>query len=62
MAQQDVIKRQFLIIEFLKKRPATFKEINDFLEEKQEGTGLSCNDEPTDFSERSRGDFKLMGH
>lgn len=39
MAQQDVIKRQFLIIEFLKKRPATFKEINDFLEEKQEDTG-----------------------
>src|SRR5690554_4746883 len=39
MAQQDVIKRQFLIIGFLKKRSATFKEINEFLERKQEDTG-----------------------
>lgn len=31
MAKQDSIKRHFLIIEFLRKSPATFKQINDFL-------------------------------
>lgn len=31
MAKQDVIKRQFLIVEFLRNKPATFKQINNFL-------------------------------
>lgn len=35
MAKHDVIKRQFLIVEFLRKKPATFRQINDFLLKKQ---------------------------
>ncbi|WCM41591.1 WYL domain-containing protein [Flavobacterium sp. CBA20B-1] len=35
MAKQDVIKRQFLIVEFLRKNPASFKQISNFLLNKQ---------------------------
>lgn len=35
MAIQDTIKRQFLIIEFLRKYPATFQEIDDYLQQKE---------------------------
>lgn len=38
MAKHDVIKRQFLIVEFLRKKPATFRQINDFLLNKQNET------------------------
>lgn len=35
MAKQDVIKRQFLIVEFLRNKPASFKQISNFLLNKQ---------------------------
>jgi len=35
MAKHDVIKRQFLIVEFLRKKPATFRQINEFLLDKE---------------------------
>lgn len=35
MAKHEVIKRQLLIIEFLRKKPATFKDISNFLLKKQ---------------------------
>src|SRR5690606_17692888 len=35
MAKQDSIKRQFLIVEFLRNRPANFQQINDFLLDKE---------------------------
>lgn len=38
MAKHDVIKRQFLIVEYLRKKPATFRQINDFLLNKQNET------------------------
>lgn len=38
MAKHDVIKRQFLIVEYLRKKPATFRQINDFLLKKQNET------------------------
>ncbi|WLD25061.1 WYL domain-containing protein [Flavobacterium dauae] len=41
MAQQDTIKRQFLIIGFLRKRPASFNEIIDYLQEKEQDTGFN---------------------
>lgn len=41
MAKQDTIKRQFLIIEFLRKRPANFDEIDTYLQEKEQDTDFS---------------------
>ncbi len=41
MAKQDSIKRQFLIIEFLRKHPAPFNEIIDYLQEKEQDTGFN---------------------
>src|SRR5690554_4635267 len=41
MAKQDTIKRQFLIIEFLRKRPANFDEIDAYLLEKEQDTDFS---------------------
>lgn len=41
MAKQDTIKRQFLIIEFLRKHPASFDEIIDYLQEKEQDTGFN---------------------
>lgn len=41
MAKQDTIKRQFLIIEFLRKHPASFNEIIDYLQEKEQDTGFN---------------------
>ncbi|UUV21948.1 helix-turn-helix transcriptional regulator [Paenimyroides aestuarii] len=38
MAKQDVIKRHFLIVEFLRKNPATFQQINNFLLDKERDT------------------------
>ena len=38
MAKHDVIKRQFLIVEYLRKKPATFRQLNDFLLNKQNET------------------------
>jgi len=35
MAKQDSIKRQFLIVEYLRNKPATFRQINDFLLDKE---------------------------
>ncbi|PJR03146.1 helix-turn-helix transcriptional regulator [Avrilella dinanensis] len=35
MAKQDSIKRQFLIVEFLRNKPANFQQINDFLLDKE---------------------------
>lgn len=35
MAKHDVIKRQFLIVEFLRNKPASFKQISNFLLNKQ---------------------------
>ena len=43
MAIQDTIKRQFLIIEFLKKNPATFQEIDDYLQQKEVETGYKLS-------------------
>src|SRR5690554_5819237 len=41
MAKQDTIKRQFLIIEFLRRRPANFDEIDTYLQEKEQDTDFS---------------------
>lgn len=38
MAKQDSIKRQFLIVEFLRNKPAAFSQINDFLLNKERET------------------------
>lgn len=43
MAKQDSIKRQFLIVEFLRNKPANFQQINNFLLKKEIETGYKLS-------------------
>lgn len=43
MAKLDTLKRQILIIEILRKHPASFEQINDYLLDKERGHKLSIS-------------------
>lgn len=61
MAKQDTVKRQMLIMELLRKSPASFSEINEYLERKSEELDFDLSISQRTF-QRDRADISRLWH